>query len=409
MTLFAEERNCCGCGTCSIICPKSAIKMVENQSGFLYPKVDESTCISCGVCHKVCAFQNIQETNVPQKVYAIARKNRELLKKSASGGVFAGFAEAVIQHGGVVYGAALLQKQGTLVPCHIAATSQEELERLYGSKYVQSSLNDSFRLVKQQLDAGRYVLFSGTPCQIAALKAYLCGDYENLLTIDIVCHGVPSAKMFQDYIQVLNKKLSGTIETFCFRDKISGGIYTATVGFRTKHKEIKRKTFPSNQSSYYELFLQSEICRESCYHCPYASQHHPADLTIGDFWGIDEEHPEFLEPTGKLNANLGVSMLMVNTQKGADEFEKVQNEFIYEVSSFEAVARHNEQLNHPSIQGEHRDEILKLYQKKGFSAIDQQFKARKRKERQIESVKYHLHHDIPEPLRKAAKRILRRK
>lgn len=207
MVLAKTEKDCCGCGTCSIVCPKHAIKMVENQRGFLYPKVDESTCISCGACHKVCAFQNIQETNVPQKVYAIARKNRELLKKSASGGVFAGFAEAVIQHGGVVYGAALLQKQGTLVPCHIAATSQEELERLYGSKYVQSSLNDSFRLVKQQLDAGRYVLFSGTPCQIAALRAYLCRNYENLLTMDIVCHGVPSAKMFQDYIQLLSKQL----------------------------------------------------------------------------------------------------------------------------------------------------------------------------------------------------------
>ena len=118
MVLAKTEKDCCGCGTCSIVCPKHAIKMVENQRGFLYPKVDESTCISCGACHKVCAFQNIQETNVPQKVYAIARKNRELLKKSASGGVFAGFAEAVIQHGGVVYGAALLQKQGTLVPSY---------------------------------------------------------------------------------------------------------------------------------------------------------------------------------------------------------------------------------------------------------------------------------------------------
>lgn len=381
--------------------------MSEDQTGFLFPEIHQQRCISCGRCKKVCAFQNVQEKNTPQRVYAIAREQGEALKKSASGGIFAAFAENIIRKGGVAFGAALVQKDHTLYPCHVMASTLEELLPLLDSKYVQSDLGTSFVHTQDLLDEGKQVLFSGTPCQIAGLKAYLGKEYDNLLTMDLICHGVPSAKMFQDYIQVLGKRLKGEVIGLRFRDKTNGwGRKTLRVEVQFADRRRRSISIPSYDASYYQYFLTSEIDRKSCYRCPYANQHHPADITIGDFWGIEKVHPNYLRPKGKLDVTSGISVMMLHTTKGVKWFERMKDVFIYYESSFEMASKHNGQLKHPSVPGIHRDEILRLYCKKGFTAVDKQFRYQKQREKLKERIKYHLHKDIPEPVRKFAKGFL---
>ena len=196
--LFAEKKNCCGCGACMNVCPKSAIHMEKDEYGFVYPEINIEQCVECGACKRVCAFQNKTTQNKPQRVLAIAGKNDSLVKKSASGGLFATIALAVLEQGGCVYGAVMLHENHKLRIHHVCCETKEELERLQGSKYVQSSLGSIFKDVQEKLKKGKTVLFSGTPCQVDALKSYLRKDYEKLLTVDIICHGVPSEQFFND-------------------------------------------------------------------------------------------------------------------------------------------------------------------------------------------------------------------
>ena len=199
MILYSSPENCCGCGTCAVVCPRHAIKMKPDKLGFCYPAIEAALCVECGICKKTCDFQRERDIHTPQTVYAVTRKDAQALLKSASGGAFAVFAEAVLQKGGAVFGAVLKKEASGLVPRHCTAESLAELSAMLGSKYVQSDLRDTFAQAKKQLENGRTVLFSGTPCQIGGLKSFLKKDYPNLLTIDLVCHGVPSASMFQDY------------------------------------------------------------------------------------------------------------------------------------------------------------------------------------------------------------------
>lgn len=406
--IFNDKKSCCGCGVCAMVCPKQAIAMEEDAFDFLYPRLKKENCISCGLCERICAFQKQPNNDRPKAVYALSRKDTQRLMDSASGGVFAGIAEQWIEQGGVVFGVALLQRGGILTPSHTMAQTKEELLLLLGSKYVQSDLGTAYSDTQNLLDSGRKVLFSGTPCQIAGLKSWLKKDYPGLVTIDLVCHGVPSAEMFQDYLAVESKKLGYPIQDFRFRDKEKGWGLNAKLIYSEQGKE-KCVCVPSNQSSYYELFLRGEIYRESCYHCPYANTHHPADLTIGDYWGIEQEHPSYLTPDGTLDQKAGVSMLMVNTTKGAEAFETYKDVFWYYSSTFECVSKHNEQLNHPSSPGSHREELLRLYQKKGYRAVDRWYWKQKHRANRKEWVLYHLHHDVPEPIRNVVKKCLRRK
>lgn len=406
--IFDDKKLCCGCGVCALVCPKQAIIMEGDSSGFLYPRLEKEKCISCGLCESACTFQKQPNNDMPKAVYALTRKDTQRLMESASGGVFAGIAEQWIEQGGVVYGVALLQCDKTLMPCHIMAQTKEELRLLLGSKYVQSDLGTTYSDIKTLLDGGRKVLFSGTPCQVAGLKGWLKKDYSGLLTIDLVCHGVPSAEMFQNYLEVEAEKIGHPIEDFSFRGKGKRAGYNAKLIY-SEQGQKKSVYVPSNQSSYYELFLSGEIDRESCYHCPYANAHHPADLTIGDYWGIEQEHPSYLTPGGVLDQKMGISMLMVNTAKGAEAFEMYKEDFWYYPSTFKCVSKHNEQLNHPSFPGIHREKVLKLYQKKGYSAVERWYWKQKKRVKRKDCFLYHLHHDVPRPIRNILKKCLRRK
>ena len=328
------------------ICPKSAIKMQADEYGFIYPVIQQDLCVQCGACMTVCGYQNKPKTEEPKKVYAAASKNSVLLRKSASGGAFAVIAEAVLKNEGIVYGAALPMENGILEPKHIRVDSLDKLILLQGSKYVQSEIGDTYSQAKRDLIQGKVVLFSGTPCQIAGLKKYLKKEYNNLITIDIICHGVPSKRLFQDFIEFHGKKLGGKITEFYFRDKTKGqGMITRSVYVGEGHG-FKEKVLMGGCTAYIHFFSKSYTYRENCYSCPFASEERVGDLTVGDFWGFHEEYPSYDVKQGLSNGK-GISCLLVNTDKGNNALEQCEDQFVLMTSDFEKVAKHNDQLYSP--------------------------------------------------------------
>lgn len=370
ITLFKNKKDCCACGACLNICPRQAIQMQEDENGFLYPIIDNDKCIKCGLCIKTCALQNSKLTNVPLKTYA-AQSNNTDLKKSASGGIFASLSVNVLNAGGVIYGAALENINGKLICRHIAVNSLNDLEKLQGSKYIQSNIGNIYKDVKKNLIENKTVLFSGTPCQVDGLKAYLDKKYENLYCIDIICHGVPSNKMFQDYIETLEKKYNDKIVDFKFRDKTKGWGLTAK-GYTAKGYTT---IIPANVSSFYYYFLKSYIYRDSCYSCKYACKNRCGDITIGDYWGIENAHPEVLQNNSELDYKSGTSCLIINTEQGNKLIEKNRDNLRLIESDFEKAAKENGQLNIASACNvEKRNKLLNLYRKNGYESVENSFR-----------------------------------
>lgn len=368
VSLFSEKKDCCGCGACENVCPKKAISMKEDECGFIYPEIDYSLCVGCELCKKVCAFQNVEEKNSPIEVYAAIYRNREQAKKSASGGIFAAIAKKIIEDNGVVFGAAFDESWNVR---HIEVTTLEELIKLQGSKYTQSLIDDTYKRAKEILQTGRKVLYSGTPCQIAGLKQYLNKEFDNLLTIDIVCHGVPNNKMFKEYINILENKNSGKLRCFNFRDKENGwGINGSAYIELENGKSIKRRIWQS-ASSYMYYFSKGWIYRENCYSCKYANSHRPGDITLGDYWGIEKEHPELLGKGG-WNESEGISVVIANTEKGLSLLGLMNHYLELKPSSFEKASRRNTQLNKPTSPGK-RVEVLCEYKKNGWDGIERLF------------------------------------
>ena len=365
--LFENKTECCGCGACRNICPKGAIRMVEDSCGYIYPEITPELCIECGRCKQVCAFQNKKETQTPKKVYAAVAKNQDLQRTSASGGIFAVLAQAVLEKGGVVCGAAFTE--GWKVE-HILIERVKDLYKLQGSKYTHSHTEMSYQKTKAFLKEGRPVLYSGTPCQIAGLYAYLNKEYENLMTVDIICHGVPSNRMFIDYVNMLEKKEKSRMTAFSFRDKRMGWGINGSAAFENGRI---RKIWQSS-SSYFYYFVKGMLYRENCYQCPYASKHRPADITLGDYWGIEKAHPDYLGKGG-FDESKGISVAIANNEKGAALLKEYGEGIECKDSEFEAAARHNGQLNHPCDKG-NRDDIVMLYRDKGWGAVESRFNSK---------------------------------
>lgn len=390
--LFEKKADCCGCGACVSVCPKNAIGMKEDEAGFTFPVIDESLCVNCGLCKRVCAFQNVDETNTPLKTWAAAAKDKDKLKSSASGGVFFTLAESVIKENGCAVGAAFGDKFNVE---HIVVQSSEELCRLQGSKYTQSSTEFIFREVKEKLSSGTKVLFSGCPCQVAGLKAYLGKKYDNLLTIDLICHGVPSNKAFRDYIEAFSKKKKVSVRGFTFRDKSMGwGIN----GSALTDNNISMK-IPASDSSYIYYFKSGMIYRENCYTCKYACENRPGDITIGDYWGIEKAHPEFIGKNG-INEADGVSVVIANTEKGVKVMEENSGQFDLIESDFGKAANGNAQLRHPTAYSPKREELIKLYTESGWGAVDKRFEKNMGLRRYIDYIKLMIPKGVKRNLKK---------
>lgn len=402
IVLFDNKVNCCACGACMNICPKGAITMIEDEYGFLYPEINKELCIKCGVCKKVCAYQNISPTKRPLKAFAAVNKNKEQLMKSASGGVFSALATNVLNKGGVAFGATLTFEDGHAIPKHIAIDHVEQLPLLQGSKYVQSSIGDTYKQAKMYLQEGRLVLFSGTPCQIGGLYGYLGKDYENLITIDVICHGVPNAKMFDDYLQNERiKRKAQLVIGYSFRDKKKGWGMNGRLDLQFADKKVKSFYIPARLASYNTLFLDGDTYRENCYSCKYAGALRPADLTIGDYWGIEVEHPELLKKK-QYEERYGISCILANTDKGIMVCEGINNQILAE-STFEKVSNKNGQLKEPSRKSIKRDYVLDLYTQNGYRNLDMWFQNSYRRQIMVHSV-YNV---LPRTIRAKIKRLLK--
>lgn len=360
--LFKNKYDCCGCGACYNACPKQAIHFEKDEYGFIFPKINNELCVSCGICNSVCPIQNDSIVYKPQLVYAAVLNDAKIKKKSASGGVFAGIAKHILSQGGVVYGAAYGDKQYVH---HIGVSTVDKLKQLQDSKYVQSDIEKTYTEVKQKLVEGKKVLFSGTPCQIAGLKLFLRKDYENLFTIDLICHGVPSYQIFYDGVRAVVED-EEKIEKVSFRDKDRGW---GTDGYIQTDK--KRYIIDEIKSSYYYYFLHSLIYRDSCYQCKYASDNRPGDFTIGDYWRINTAHPEHKK---SINVEEGVSCLLINTDKGKALFEEVWEDFTLIKSTVELVKARNGRLNNCEPMPILREKLLEIYKENGYGAIDEYWK-----------------------------------
>ena len=328
-----DKKECCGCSACVQKCPKQCISLQEDNEGFLYQIVDKETCIDCGLCEKVCPVLNRNEPRKPLKVYAAINKNEEIRLQSSSGGIFTLLAEKTINVGGVVFGARFDENWEVK---HDYTETIEGLAAFRGSKYVQSRIEDSFKKAESFLKEGRKVLFSGTPCQIAGLKHYLRKEYDNLLSVDVVCHGVPSPLVWRTYLDGVfqtirtkcgteNKLVSlslnelPVITSISFRDKTNGW---KKFGFRIRSFASKAAENMVSESVddvflyetldknlFMQIFLKNLNLRPSCYSCPSKSGKCNSDITLADYWGVGIYHPE-------CDDDKGTSLILVNSKDG---------------------------------------------------------------------------------------------
>lgn len=403
IVLFENKKSCCGCGACANVCPKGAITMKPDELGYSYPAVDLSRCVSCGACKKVCSYQNGTSLHEPLCAYAAVNKAKNQLEKSASGGIFAAIATYFLEIGGVVFGAALDFNNGHSIAHLIEIDDVSQLWRLQGSKYVQSSVEQTYKQAKQKLDAGKKVLFSGTPCQIAGLYGYLKKEYSNLWTIDVICHGVPNLKFFDDYLRIESKKRDGIPIGYSFRDKKRGWGMNARMDLKCLSGKEKSIYIPARLTSYNTLFLDGDIYRENCYECPYACKERVSDMTIGDFWGIEREHPDLLKQ-GEFDEKKGISCILVNTQKAIELCEKLTDKICFHESKFEKIEKKNGQLNHPSVQSERRKIVMKIYGESGYDGIEKWFHKKYKKQIVIHSI----YNAVPRKLRVALKNAIKK-
>lgn len=325
MIEIKEKKNCCGCNACVQVCPKQCISMKEDREGFLYPEVDKDICVDCHLCEKVCPVLNQGKERKPLKVYAAKNKDEEIRRQSSSGGIFTLLAEQVIDEGGVVFGARFNENWEVV---HSYTETKEGLAAFRGSKYVQSRIGDNYKKAEEFLKSGRKVLFSGTPCQIAGLNLYLRKEYENLLTVDFICHGVPSPGVWREYLKEeiarqcdgKNSVLSHPIEKekirvkgISFRDKKLGWkkySFVLTLSVPDGHG-VENTVLPSeplNKNLFLRGFLADLYLRPSCYACPAKCLKSGSDVTIGDFWGIEKVMPE-------MDDDKGVSVVMMNRDR----------------------------------------------------------------------------------------------
>ena len=371
--LFDAGENCCGCGACAAACPKAAITMEEDARGFVYPRVDYDQCVGCGACVKSCGLQARIGAETEGPWFAAA--GRMDIASSASGGVFATLARGVIAEGGCAFGAAYEQYDGGLRVRHHMADDERSLAGLLNSKYVQSDAGSCFPEVRSQLKSGRRVLFCGTPCQVAGLRGYLGRDWPNLLTADLVCHGVPSERLFNGCVQEACDKYGSQVVDFRFRCKREGWGHSLLLLLLLQ--DGREVAIPAAKSAYYDMFLKLKTLRDSCYTCPFAGSFRAADLTLGDFWGVEHNRPDLLRE-GELDLQRGVSCLLVNNERGREAVKRYADKLYVAEADFDEIAKGNDQLRHPSVKPEDRNIYLGAFERGGWNAIKRTWLHRER-------------------------------
>lgn len=337
MINITDKYKCCGCTACVSACPKNCISMSADREGFLYPVVDSVKCIDCGLCEKVCPVLHPVNNETEPLVYAAINNNEAVRMQSSSGGIFTLIAEYVLEHGGVVFGACFDSDWNVI---HDYTETKDGLARFRGSKYVQSHVGICFTQVKTFLDSGREVLFSGTPCQVAGLKNYLRKPYSNLFTVDLVCHGVPSPEVWRRYLQEAVCRVYGIKK----KNVINLGEYISDISFRAKDKGWKKynikiifrngkvEMMPFFENSYMNVFLSDLSLRPSCYACPTKLHHVQSDITLADFWGVNEIKPD-------IDDDKGCGLILINCEEKLDFLYKMNCQLLQQ--QLERVVEYN--------------------------------------------------------------------
>ena len=379
-----KDNTCYGCRACEQICPKNAITMKPNKEGFAYPVLDADKCVKCGLCAKICPHDNPMEApEKPVDVFAGQYLEEEALLGSSSGGIFSAVADYVLANDGYVAGCLFDED---FVAVHMVTNEKKTVEKMRGSKYVQSDTKDTYAQIKALLDENKLVLFSGTPCQVDGLKRYLRKDYQNLITMDLICHGVPSPYMLSTYLDTVRAK-KGPITQLSFRNKKRNGWGAqGSIGYGNKVKSISRFN-----NSYYYYYLQNSISRKCCYECKYSSVSRVGDITVGDFWGAQDVLPE-------LNVEKGVSAVLANTDKGLTVLNELKQNLLLTEVELETVAQNNGNLVEPCQMPKKRNEIYARIQQKGYDAIAKE-------ECHFQYVVPFIRMHIPKSLKKALKRV----
>ena len=323
-----EKKRCTGCGACASVCPVSCIAMQPDAEGFLYPDVNKELCIACGRCEKVCPVKKLYAEVGVCLAYAAISRNEQIRKESSSGGVFTELAQYILANGGVVFGAAFDEKFKVR---HIWIEDEGQLHRLRGSKYVQSEIGDSFHAAKKFLEQGRMVYFSGTPCQIAGLHSFLGKQYANLYTQDIICHGTPSPSIWERYIKFREAKAGSQVKRIVFRNK-ENGWRSYSIRFEFANNKIYDQSIM--QDPYMQSFLTDLCLRPSCYDCAFKSKHRTADITLADFWGVQNYNPN-------LDDNRGTSLVLALSEKGRQLISAIGNSLQFDTTECEQALSHN--------------------------------------------------------------------
>lgn len=349
------SNNCCGCGMCASICPQNAIKMEQDAEGFFRPRIDTEKCINCGKCTQNCAYKTFVPATTIGIFYAAKNKDASIIEKSSSGGIFNPLASVVIENAGVVYGVSYNWEECTVE--HIRIDSIPQIQKCMGSKYVQSTHID-YDAVKHDLNDGRVVLFTGCPCQVDACIRFLKinkVDTRNLVTVDIVCHGVPSPSIWKDFVSVLENKYHARLTDFSFRyksDTCKWGTVNTCAFFGDN-----RVTNSLLTNSYIKLYFERLMMRDDCTRCPYTKLNRVADITLADCWGIENAFPQF-------NSSNGVSLVIFNTEK-SKEYKKLLCEQV-EFIEIDYTKLNQPHLYKPATHNPNRNEFWSLYRSSGY-------------------------------------------
>ena len=358
MEQVLEKNKCTGCTACMNICPKGAISMIEGEDGFKYPIIDQEKCINCGLCKKTCPVINTKENKSLNKCYVAFNKDEETRLKSSSGGIFSLIANYILEQKGLVIGTAFNDNNELK---HIAIEKKKELPKLMGSKYLQSDLNNIFKYIKENIK-DKKILFVGTPCQIGGLKAFIKKDYDNLICIDLICHGVPSPKLFKKYIEELEKE-NGKLINYNFRDNSTGwDTYSNTATFKNKTITEDRK-----ENNYMKLFLSDIALRQSCFNCNFKLGNKYSDITLGDFWGIKNHYPEMYNKSG-------VSAIIINTEKGNEIFKEIINNLEYKECKLEEIVSGNPSIKISGKEPKNRNKFFKEIDKLSVQELSNKYK-----------------------------------
>lgn len=334
-----EKNTCNGCGVCSLVCPVKAIEMKEDGEGFLYPEIDRNKCVNCNKCRKVCS-NTVSQNNYSIKAYATKNKNDIERKNSTSGGMFKILSKYIIEKNGVIFG---VKFNKNMKAVHDYAENLEECKEFSYSKYVRSDLNNSYKKVKKFLEEGRFVLFTGTPCQVQGLRNFLGKDNKKLILCEIVCHANPSPKVLEMYLKNHEIKSGKKIKNIYFRSKdieMNNGPYIEFEDNTKLQESLYNKAFTVEQL----------INRPSCHNCKFVDENRKADFTIGDFWGVEKIFPDFSDKDG-------ISLLTVNTKKASEVFEEIKEKMYYRETTLELAFRNNHNCNMPI--SKNRDRFFK--------------------------------------------------